>query len=155
QMYTGIFVLYAGLLGLLIVLERVHRGFQAPITIFITSLVLAATMRFRIHVALAILPAFVLVTLYLWRTQRQRVFLLAGLSTLVVAGLLYLEMRLPIYLQGTSNVRLGYNGLSVSGLNFFRSWPFAAQVHDWLMRAIPQPGVMKWVWEVTCVSMFS
>jgi len=155
QMYTGIVVLYTGLLGLLIVLEQVYLGHQAPRVMLLTALVLAATMRFRIHVALAILPAFVLVTLYLWRRQRERVFLFAGLSTLVVAGLLYVEMRLPIYLQGTSNVRLGYNGLSVSGLNFFRSWPFAPQVHDWLTRVIPQPEVMKWVWEVTCVSMFS
>ena len=154
QMYTGIVVLYAGLLGLLIVVERVYRGVQAPITILVTSLVLAATIRFRVHVALAILPAFWLVVLYLWRNQRQKVFLLAGFSALVVAGLLFLEMRSPVYLQGTSDVHLGYNGLSNKG-SFFRSWPFAPEVHDWLTRAIPQPEAMKWVWEVTCVSMFS
>ena len=155
QMYTGIVVLYAGLLGLLIVLERVYRGHQASTVIFVTALVLAATMRFRIHIALAVLPAFLLVILHLWRRKRQKVFLLAGLGAVVVAGLLYLEMRSPVYLQGTTNVRLGYTGLSMSGLNFFKSWPFAPQVHEWLIRAIRHPEVTKWAWEVTCLSMFS
>jgi hypothetical protein len=51
---------------------------------------------------------------------------------------------------------LGYSGLSVSSFfTFFRAWPFAPQVHHWLARAISQPEVMKWVWEVICILMFS
>jgi hypothetical protein len=156
QMYTGVLVLYAGLLGVLIVLERVYRGHQAPIVIFVTALVLATTMRFRVHVALAVLPAFLLMLLYLWRRTHQKVFLLAGFAAAVVAGLLYLEMRSPVYLRGTSNVRFGYSGLTASATSvLFSSWPFAEQVHEWLRRAIPQPEVMKWAWEVSCILMVS
>jgi hypothetical protein len=156
QMYAGIVVLYAGLLGLLIVLERAYRGHDAPIVVFVTAFVLAATTRFRVHIALAVIPGFLLVLLYLWRRKHQKVFLLAGLSAVFVAGLLYLEMRSPVYLQGSSNIRLGYTGLSVSQLGgLFRSWPLAAQVHDWLTRAIPQEEIMKWSWEATCLLMFT
>ena len=58
--------------------------------------------------------------------KHQKVFLLAGFGAAVVAGLLYLEMRTPVYLQGTSNVRFGYTGSSVASLKFFSSWPFAS-----------------------------
>jgi hypothetical protein len=157
QMYAGLVVLYVGLLGLLIVLEHVYRGEQAPIAIFLTALVLGATTRFRIHIALAVLPAFLLVTLYLWRKRHQNILLLAGLSAAVVAGLLYLEMRSTTYLHGTTNFRFGYSGLSStpgvgSHLTF---WPFAESVREWLWRLLPQPDVFKWVWEVTCLFMFS
>jgi hypothetical protein len=154
-MYTGVVVLYAGLLGLLILLERVYRGRQALIVTFVTALVLAATTKFRIHIALAVLPAFLLVTLHLWRRKHQPIFAVAASVATVTAALIYLEMRSTVYLQGTSNVRLGYSGLSASPFTFFRSWPFAPQVHDWLTRAIPQPDVTKWAWEAICLSMFS
>ena len=156
QMYAGIVVLYTGLLGLLIVSERVYRGHQAPIVTLVTALVLEATIRFRIHIALAVLPGFLMVMLYLWRRTHQKVFLLAGFSVVVVGGLLYLEMRSPVYLQGTSNVRLGYSGLTESSWGpLFAYWPFAGPIHEWLRRAIRQPDVMKWVWEATCLAMFS
>ena len=155
QMYAGVVVLYAGLLGLLILLERVYRGRQALIVTFVTALVLAATTRFRIHIALAVLPAFLLIISHLWRRRHQPIFLVAASAATIIASLIYLEMRSPVYLQGTSNVRLGYSGLSTRLFNIFPSWPFAPQVHDWLTRAIPQPEVTKWVWEAICLSMFS
>jgi len=79
------------------------------------------------------------------------VLLLAGLGAAAVAGLLYLEMRTPGYLQGASDVRFGLNPLP----RFTSSWPFASVVHNWITRAIPRPDVTKWAWEATCLSIFS
>lgn len=156
QMYAGIVVLYTGLLGLLMVSERICRRRQAPVVTLVTALVLTATIRFRIHIALAVLPAFLMVMLYLWRRTHQKIFFLAGLSVVVVGGLLYLEMQSPVYLQGTSNVRLGYSGLTESSWGpLFAYWPFAEPIHEWLRRAIRRPDVMKWVWEATSLFMFS
>ncbi len=151
QMYSGLVVLYAGMLGLLLFLERDKLGFRAPVLTLATALVLAATTRFRIHIALAVLPAFLLITLHLWRRKHQSVFLLAGCGAAFVAGLLYLEMRAPVYLQGASDVRFGLNLLP----GFFSSWPFGSVLHNWITRAIPQPDVTKWAWEATCLSFFS
>jgi hypothetical protein len=159
QMYSGLVVLYAGMLGLLLFLERDKLGFRAPVLILATALTLAATTRFRIHIALAVLPAFLLITLHLWRRKHQSVLLLAGFGAAVVAGLLYLEMRTGVYLQGTSDVRFGLNLLPGFDLKilpgFLGSWPFASVVHNWITRAIPQPAVRNWAWEATCLSSFS
>ena len=151
QMYSGLVVLYAGMLGLLLFLERDKLGFRAPVLTLAAALTLATTTRFRIHIALAVLPAFLLITLHLWRKKHQSVLLLAGLGAAAVAGLLYLEMRTPGYLQGASDVRFGLNPLP----RFTSSWPFASAVHNWITRAIPRPDVTKWAWEATCLSIFS
>jgi hypothetical protein len=155
QMYSGLVVIYTFLLGLLIILERTYRERHALVVTLLCALILGTTTRFRIHIALAMLPAFLLIAFHLWRKRHRCVFLLAGFGAVVLAGLLYLEMRSPVYLQGTSNVRLGYSGLSAGKSPLFRSWPFAPQIHDWLTRMIPQPEVTKWAWEVICLSMFS
>ena len=147
QMYSGLVVLYAGMLGLLLFLERGKLGFRAPVLILAAALTLAATTRFRIHIALAVLPAFLLITLHLWRKKHQSVFLLAGCGAAVVAGLLYLETRTPVYLQ-SSGVHFGLNAL----LPF---WPFASVVHDWITRAISQPDATNWAWQATNFLMFS
>src|SRR5437773_7997405 len=138
QMYSGLVVLYAGMLGLLLFLERDKLEFRAPVLILAAGLTLAAMTRFRIHIALAVLPAFLLITLHLWRKKHQSVFLLAGCGAAVVAGLLYLETRTPVYLQ-SSGVHFGLNAL----LPF---WPFASVVHDWITRAISQPDATNWAW---------
>lgn len=151
QMYSGIVVLYAGMLGLLLFLERDYENQNAFCLIILTALIFATTLRFRIHIALAVLPAFLLIALYLWRSRHRNVFLLAGFCAAVVPGLLYLEMRSPVYLQGSSDVRLGLGVLPP----FFNSWPFAPQLHEWLKRAISQPHVATWAWEATCILMFS
>src|SRR6266446_4829247 len=110
QMYSGLVVLYAGMLGLLLFLERDKLGFRAPVLTLAAALTLAATTRFRIHFALAVLPAFLLIVLHLWRRKHLSVFLLAGFGAAVVAGLLCLEMRTPVYLQGWYDVHLGLEG---------------------------------------------
>ena len=152
QMYSGLVVLYAGMLGVLLFLERDKVGFRAPVLTLVAALTLAATTRFNIHIALVVLPAFLLITLDLWRRKHQNVFLVAGFGAAVVAGLLYLEMRTGVYLQGTSNVRFGLHPVVPS---LFSSWPFASEVHNWITRATPQLDVTKWVWAVTCLSLFS
>src|SRR2546430_8949453 len=48
QMYSGLVVLYAGMLGLLLFLERGKLGFRAPVLTLAAALTLAATTRFRI-----------------------------------------------------------------------------------------------------------
>jgi hypothetical protein len=73
QMYSGLVVLYAGMLGLLLFLERDKLGFRVPLLTLTTALTLAATTRFRIHIALAVLPAFLLIALHLWRETSKRV----------------------------------------------------------------------------------
>src|SRR5438874_1548000 len=151
QMYSGLVVLYAGMLGLLLFLERDKLGFRAPVLILAAALTLAATTRFRIHFALAVLPAFLLITLHLWRKKHQSVFLLAGFGAAVVAGLLYLETRTPVYLQGTSDVHFCLNAFAPLA----SSWPFASVVHNWITRAISQPDATNWAWQATNVLMFS
>src|SRR6266480_5558694 len=150
QMYSGLVVLYAGMLGLLLFLERDKLGFRAPVLTLAAALTLAATTRFRIPFALAVLPAFLLITLHLWRRKHQSVFLLAGFGAAVVAGLLYLETRTPVYLQGTSDVSFGLNALAP----WASSWPFASVVHNWITRAISQPDATNWAWQATNVLMF-
>jgi hypothetical protein len=154
QMYSGLVVLYAGLLGMLLLLERVFRGDQAPVVTFVTALTFAAVLRFRVHIAIAVLPAFVFVMLYLWRKKHQPAFLIAAFSTAAVACLLYLEMRLPVYLHGTINMRVGYNGLN-EFIPFINTWPFCSPLHDYLRKLIAQPDMIKWAWEAISVSMFS
>ena len=151
QMYSGLVVLYAGMLGLLLFLERGKLGFRAPVLTLAAALTLAATTRFRIPFALAVLPAFLLIMLHLWRRKHQSVFLLAGFGAAVVAGLLYLETRTPVYLQGTSDVHFGLNALAP----WASSWPFASVVHNWITRAISQPDATNWAWQATNVLMFS
>src|SRR5438552_284051 len=151
QMYSGLVVLYAGMLGLLLFLERDKLESRAPVLILAAALTLAATTRFRIHIALAVLPAFLLITLHLWRKKHQSVFLLAGFGAAVVAGLLYLETRTPVYFQGSSDVHFGLNALAP----WASSWPFASVVHNWIMRAISQPDATNWAWQATNVLMFS
>src|SRR6266496_4119026 len=158
QMYSGLVVLYAGMLGLLLFLERGKLGFRAPVLTLAAALTLAATTRFRIHIALAVLPAFLLIMLHLWRKKHQSVFLLAGFGAAVVASLLYLETRMPVYLQGTSDVHFGLNALpsDADALTPFVSlWPFASVVHDWITRAISQPDATNWAWQATNDLMFS
>src|SRR5438034_8281701 len=147
QMYSGLVVLYAGMLGLLLFLERGKLEFRVPVLILAAALTLAAMTRFRIHIALAVLPAFLLITLHLWRKKHQSVFLLAGCGAAVVAGLLYLETRTPVYLQ-SSGVHFGLNAL----LPF---WPFASVVHDLITPAISQPDATNWAWQATNFLMFS
>jgi len=154
QMYSGLVVLYAGLLGMLLLLERVFRGDQAPVVTFVTALTFAAILRFRVHIAIAVLPAFVFVMLYLWRKKHQPAFLIAAFSTAAVACLLYLEMRLPVYLHEATNMHVGYNGLNES-VPFINTWPFCSQSHDYLRKLIAQPDMMKWAWEAISISMFS
>ena len=150
QMYSGLVVLYAGMLGLLLFLERDKLGFRAPVLTLAAALTLAATTRFRIHFALAVLPAFLLIVLHLWRRKHQSVFLLAGFGAAVVAGLLCLEMRTPVYLQGSSDVHFGLNALAP----WASSWPFASVIHNWIMRAISQPDATNWAWQATNFLMF-
>jgi len=96
--------------------------------------------------------------LHLWRRKHQSVFLLAGFGTAVVAGLLYLETRTPVYLQGTSDVHFGLNALPSDAdalAPFVSFWPFASVVHDWITRAISQPDATNWAWQATNFLMFS
>src|SRR5256886_17294761 len=106
QMYSGLVVLYAGMLGLLLFLERDKLEFRAPVLILAAALTLAATTRFRIHFALAVLPAFLLITLHLWRRKHQSVFLLAGFGAAVVAGAVFILTRTPVYFR-SSGVHFG------------------------------------------------
>jgi hypothetical protein len=70
QMYSGLVVLYACLPKLLLFLNCDHRRLTAPFLLLVTSLALAAATRFRIHIALAVLPAFLLVNVYWWQEKR-------------------------------------------------------------------------------------
>jgi len=92
-----------------------------------------------------------LITLHLWRKKHQSVFLLAGFGAAVVAGLLCLEMRTPVYFQGTSDVSFGLNALAP----WASLWPFASVVNNWITRAISQPDATNWASGATNDLMFS
>ena len=147
QMYSGLVVMYGALLGVLLISIRAYNNQNLKTLLFITALVVAATMRFRVHVFLAILPCFLLIMVFLFWQKRQAIYLLAGGLSLTVSLFLFLEMRSSIYLPGTTSLYLGYNKLTQITAFPYNAWPFAFEIHQWLQSTIGNPQILNWVWQ--------
>ena len=156
QMYSGLLVAYGILLGVLLL--SIHGGHKpSPTKMFmILSLMVGATMRFRIHVFIVMLPAFVAMTSYFWWRYRDRTYIAPLAIALVVSSLLYLEMRSPIYLPETASVGLGYNGLTAPGspFSFVNSWPGAPGVYAWLASRIQDEATLLGAWQAISMLAF-
>ena len=153
QMYSGLLVAYGLLLGF--ILLSVRRGEQrSPGGLLMAmALMTGATMRFRIHVFIVMLPAFVMMTAYLWWRYRDRTYLGALAVVLGVGSLLYLEMRSPVYLPGTASVQFGYNGLTAPG-SIVSSWPEAPTVYAWLASSVGDATILRGAWQAISIPAF-
>jgi hypothetical protein len=129
QMYSGIFVSYGIFLGIAEVCRRLgNSGASWPI-LLATSLLVGCLLRFRVQIFLVLLPVWLLLLgLTAWKNRRPLVLLHAGL-TLFISGLLILEMHLPVYLPGSTQVRFGEWVLWSHPIVL--SWPGAG----WALRA--------------------
>lgn len=150
QMYSGLVVAYGILLGSLLISTRAHEDQNVVGVLLVTGLMIAASLRFRIHVFLALLPGFLLASLDLWRNKRHAIYALTGVGVFVISLLLFLEMRSSVYLAGTSNVHLEYVGLSI----FEKSWPFATEFDNWFAQTLPELPVRMVLREVAALISF-
>jgi len=154
QMYSGLVVLYGILLGMSIISINFHKKqIQSFFILSITALMIAATLRFRVHFFLVMLPGFMLIMLYTWFKSKQKKYVMALCVALVTSFLIYAEMKSPIYLEGTSHLRIGYNGLSKQGAYWVSSWPYSLRCHNFLHEMIgSDQELFNWIWQVISMS---
>jgi len=163
QMYSGIVVMYGGLLAVLLISVRAADDpHEKPIGILliVCALLVGTTLRFRLHVALVMLPGFLLLCLFMAWRKRRPIFLAAGALAVILSLLLYLEMLSPGYLPGSTSLRIGYNGLThydmdVTPAGGVDSWPFALNVFH-ALKSVLGPGLtFDWTWQVVCLTAFT
>ncbi|MEH1988499.1 MULTISPECIES: hypothetical protein [unclassified Nostoc] len=156
QMYSGMLVAYGILLGVLLISIRCYKKQPVNVLLIIAAIMVVATSRFRIHVFLPMLPGFVLLSAYGWKRTRQRIYLVAVGVAVTLSLLIYLEMKSPIYLSGTTSLKLGFNNLTdpKDWTNWMTSWPFSTKIYDFLSRLIHNSTVFKWVWQIVSMSAF-
>ncbi|MEP6955850.1 MAG: hypothetical protein ABI883_03430, partial [Chthoniobacterales bacterium] len=153
QMYSGLVLLFTGLLGLLLALQSRARD-SLSILFWTIALVFAALVRVRIHFATLVLPPFLLAAFILWWKRRQLLFLSAAAGAILLAGLLYLEMTSEVYLQGTGSMRWGFNPLSAQA-PFLTCWPFASTIRAALQNVFHSPEWIGSIWETISLLMFT
>ena len=158
QMYASLVVCFGILLALIVIFKRAARGIPLSRLLMIVALMIGATTRFRVHLALAMLPAFLIVMCLLGLRRRKPIYWAAAAVALTVSFLLYIEMRSPVYLQGSTSIQIGYNRLTQVGTwagDLFNSWPFSAQVYDVVTQLVPSVPVRLAVWQVISLPMFT
>lgn len=150
QMYSGMLVAYGILLGVALISIRVYRKKSVNVILIITAIMVAATSRFRIHVFLPMLPGFLLLTVYGWKRTRQKAYFVAAGLVVVLSLLIYLEMQSPVYLKGTTNLKLGFNGLT----DWMNSWPLSDQIYVLLSHEISNKQLLSGIWTIISMSAF-
>lgn len=162
QMYSSLVVLYGVLLSLAIASKKIvysaTRGFTFNGLLIVAALMVGALTRFRVHLLLPILPAFLTVMILLGIRRRQSIYWIASAVALVVTAGLYLEMQSPAYLPGSTSIQIGYNRLtevSFTGRPLFNNWIFSDQVFAIIERSIPNTRVQVAVWHFISMSMFT
>jgi len=158
QMYSSLVVCFGILLALVVIFKSAARGIPLSRLLVIVAFMIGATTRFRVHLLLAMLPAFLIVMFLLGLRWRKLIYWAAAMIGLVVSFLMYIEMRSPVYLPGSAIIQLGYNALTGPGTwtaGVFNSWPFSAQVYDMVTQLIPSVPVRLAVWQVISLPMFT
>jgi hypothetical protein len=152
QMYSGIAVMYGAMLAVacLCYPSRIKNQIPSARVAFIAALLVASTLRFRIHVFLVLCPAFCVVAIVLWWRDRKPVWPLCVVILAAVSALLLVEMRSPVYLADTAKVKFGWNHLNVSWLSI---WPLSDQIHRVIAR-MPN-GLSEPVWQVLRACAFA
>jgi hypothetical protein len=151
QMFSGIVVAYAAMLGVSIICadDTVGRRSSTPIAL-VTAALIATALRFRIHVFISLAPAFgVLALVMTWRTRRA-IWLVALALLALLAVALYVEMTLPTYLSGTTGVRFGLN---TSGLLLLYNWPGAIPLQNWVVSVL-HGMVLHVTWQLAVAFLF-
>ncbi len=151
QMYSGLVITYVILMGIAIISKASYKNTYPTALIIVTSLLVASTMKFRVHVFLVMLPGFLLIMVYLWFKHKERIFIISGCLALGVSLLMYLEIKAPYYLEGTTNIYLGYNYLS----NITYALPFSSDVLYWLKGIIHNATAFLWTWQIVSVTAWT
>ena len=158
QMYASFVVCFGILLALLVIFKSAARGIPLSRLLIVVALMIGATTRFRVHLLLAMLPAFLIVMFFLGLRRRKLIYWAAAGVALTVSLLLYIEMRAPVYLAGSAGIQLGYNALTGPGTwsaGIFNSWPFATQAYNLLSSLIPGLPLRLAIWQVISLPMFT
>ena len=113
-----------------------------------------ATLRFRIHVFLVLFPLCLVALAVLWKRTPAWLPPALAVVAVVLSGLLYEEMKGPAYLPATTNIHIGYNGLTGPGC-WMTEWPLAAQAHGLVDDISSDPEIRKWLWQVVSMTGFS
>ena len=153
QCVCAIPLVYAMSLGLLQIGGQVRDHGRCVVLPLILALMVAAEMRFRVHLFLPLYPAFLVLMVVFWARSRRGVFPLAVAVSLVVVLLLRLEMRSPAYLRSSSELLIAYNGMSAH-CAWMREWPFRGALEQWMLGLLGLGPVFTWSWQVVCLTMF-
>ncbi len=153
QGFCSVSLVYAFALGLLMIGRQVRTGGPAFWLPLLLGLMVAAEMRFRIHVFLPLMPGFLLLMVYFWIRSRKWSFAMAIAACLVVSALLRLEMGSAAYLKSSSKVLFTYNRLSRS-VPWLTLWPYHKEIQDWMLRRLGDTTPFNWTWQVVNMTAF-
>ncbi len=153
QGFCSVSLVYAFALGLLIIGRQIRTGGPAFWLPLLLGLMVAAELRFRIHVFIPLMPGFLLLMVYFWIRSRKWSFALAIAACLLVSMLLRMEMRSAAYLQSSSEVLLTYNRLARS-VDWMNLWPFHQELQSWLLARLGDTPAFNWTWQVVCMMAF-
>ena len=148
QTHSGILIVYGFILGVLLISLRCYRRLNVENLLIITAIVLGATIRFRALEFLPMLPSFILIALYGWRKTNQKIYLFSILISLFISSLLYFEMKSPVYLQGTTNITIGFNGLTDNLNNLINSWPLSVTCHKIFTHLFGSTDLRNHLWQI-------
>jgi hypothetical protein len=153
QAFSSVPMVYAIILGLLAINQRLGRKASTLWLPLLLGLMVAAEMRFRVQVFIPLLPGFLLMMAWFWIRSRKWSFIVAIAACVLVVALLRLEMKLPAYLKSSSEVLISFNGLA-RDVAWMNRWPFHNEIHGWLTRRLGGGQTFNWTWQVVCMSTF-
>lgn len=153
QTVSAIPLTYAICFGLLQIARTARSGRRTRVLPILLALMVAAEMRFRLHVFLPLFPCFLVLIASFWWKWRRPVFVVAALVVIAAVALLFLEMRSSVYLRSSSRLLIGYNRLSLS-VNWMSDWPFSLAIRDWLHDRLGSGSLYQWTWQVVCLTTF-
>lgn len=155
QTYSGLLVLYGIMLSVVLISTRSYTRQRVTALLIFAALMVGAMLRFRIQIFMPLILGFLLLACYgLWRT-RQRAYLAAMAVAILVSALLYIEMQSPVYLENTTRLVIGNNGLTLSANQWwFNSWPFSDVVRGWLSSVFQDKVAFAWAWQIVSMLCF-
>jgi hypothetical protein len=153
QMFWGVTLALAVLLGLLKVLRSMESGRRCAGLALSTAVMAALLLRFRIHCFIVLAP--IVGSFLTWLTVKYRRWALlpavGALAAISIAEVL--EMRLPVYLHGGESLRIGNNAVALR-VPFMNGWPGAELAVKGVFASLPAETA-AWVWQFLSLSAFS
>jgi hypothetical protein len=156
QMYSGLLVLQGILLIIVCISMNVARGEACHILLGLGAMLIASTVRFRGQIFIVVMPSFLLTMLYATCWKRSANYALAAALALLVAALLFLEMRSATYLPTSSALRIGFNDLAMpdNGLQF-NNWPFAYIIMRCVRSVLSNAYLFRGTWQLISMLAFT